>query len=53
MVPFLLKKGITRRNALKLADSLPFKNKRVRELAPEDFSFLTNEIMQKEKHYLK
>lgn len=51
-VPFLLKRGIKRRNVLKLADSLPFHNKRVRELAPEDFGFLTNELIQKEKHYL-
>jgi 16S rRNA (adenine1518-N6/adenine1519-N6)-dimethyltransferase len=50
--PFLLKRGIKRRNVLKLADSLPFHNKRVRELAPEDFGFLTNELIQKEKHYL-
>jgi 16S rRNA (adenine1518-N6/adenine1519-N6)-dimethyltransferase len=51
-VPFLLKRGIKRRNVLMLADSLPFHNKRVRELTPEDFGFLTNELIQKEKLYL-
>jgi len=47
VIPFLNKKGIEREDATILADSLPFHNKRVRELPPEDFGVLTNEIIQK------
>jgi len=47
IIPFLCKKGVEREDAAILADSLPFHNKRVRELAPEDFGALTNEIIQK------
>jgi len=47
-LPFLLKRRIAKEKALKLADSLLFHQKRVRELAPEDFGVLTNEITEKE-----
>jgi len=47
VIPFLCKKGMERGDATVLADSLPFHNKRVRELPPEDFGVLTNEIIQK------
>jgi 16S rRNA (adenine1518-N6/adenine1519-N6)-dimethyltransferase len=46
ILPFLHKRGIEGGNALELADSLPLHNKRVRELAPEDFGTLTNEIIR-------
>jgi 16S rRNA (adenine1518-N6/adenine1519-N6)-dimethyltransferase len=44
---YLLKKGITKTKAQELADSLTFHDKRVRDLAPEDFGALTNEILEK------
>jgi 16S rRNA (adenine1518-N6/adenine1519-N6)-dimethyltransferase len=44
---YLLKKGMTKAKAQELADSLTFHDKRVRELAPEDFGALTNEILEK------
>jgi len=47
VIPFLCKKGVEREDATILADSLPFHNRRVRELSPEDFGALTNEIIQK------
>jgi len=47
VIPFLHKKGIEKEDATTLADSLPFHNKRVRELPPEDFGILTNAIIQK------
>ena len=47
IIPLLHKRGIKGGNALKLADSLVFHAKRVRELAPEDFGILTNEIVRK------
>lgn len=46
VLPFLHKRGIKRGNALGLADSLPFHDKRVRGLAPEDFGTLANEIFR-------
>ncbi|MEM2935632.1 MAG: 16S rRNA (adenine(1518)-N(6)/adenine(1519)-N(6))-dimethyltransferase RsmA [Candidatus Bathyarchaeia archaeon] len=49
VIPFLYRRGMGRGDATLLADSLPFHNKRVRELAPEDFGALTNEIIQKLK----
>jgi 16S rRNA (adenine1518-N6/adenine1519-N6)-dimethyltransferase len=45
--PFLEKRGIKKEKAQELADSLTFHDKRVRELAPEDFGALTNEILEK------
>jgi 16S rRNA (adenine1518-N6/adenine1519-N6)-dimethyltransferase len=47
ILPFLHKRGIKGRTAVELADSLVFHAKRVRELAPEDFGVLSNEIVQK------
>jgi 16S rRNA (adenine1518-N6/adenine1519-N6)-dimethyltransferase len=44
---YLLKKGMTKAKAQELADSLTFHDKRVRNLAPEDFGALTNEILEK------
>ncbi|MGQ9460032.1 MAG: 16S rRNA (adenine(1518)-N(6)/adenine(1519)-N(6))-dimethyltransferase RsmA [Candidatus Bathyarchaeaceae archaeon] len=46
ILPFLHKRGIKGGNALGLADSLPFHDKRVRGLAPEDFGVLANEIVR-------
>lgn len=47
ILSFLRKRGIKRGNAVRMADSLTFHDKRVRELAPEDFGALTNEVIQK------
>lgn len=44
---YLLKKGMHKAKAQELADSLTFHDKRVRELAPEDFGALSNEILEK------
>jgi len=44
---FFQKRGIAKVKARELADSLTFHDKRVRELAPEDFGALTNEIIEK------
>jgi len=44
---FLKRRGMMREKAQELADSLSFHDKRVRELAPEDFGALTNEIIEK------
>lgn len=46
ILPFLHKRRIKGGNALGLADSLPFHDKRVRGLAPEDFGTLANEIVR-------
>jgi len=43
IVPFL-RRRMGKTDTAKLADSIPFHDKRVRELAPEDFAALTNEI---------
>jgi len=48
VLPFLLKHRIAKERAMKLADTLLFHEKRVRELAPEDFGALANEIVEKE-----
>ncbi len=47
VIPLLHKRGIKGGNAVGLADSLPFHDKRVRRLAPEDFGTLANEIVRK------
>jgi 16S rRNA (adenine1518-N6/adenine1519-N6)-dimethyltransferase len=47
LVPFLRKRKITGKEALKLADSMVYSEKRVRELAPEDFAILANELLRK------
>jgi len=43
----IIKLGLRRDEAQRLADSLTFHDKRVRELAPEDLGALTNEILEK------
>ena len=45
VLPFLQKHGVARDKAQVMADSLTFHDKRVREIAPEDFGALTNEIL--------
>jgi 16S rRNA (adenine1518-N6/adenine1519-N6)-dimethyltransferase len=47
VIPFLQRQGFGREEALKIADSLLFHDKRVRELAPEDFGAIANEITRK------
>jgi 16S rRNA (adenine1518-N6/adenine1519-N6)-dimethyltransferase len=47
LIPFLRKSEITRKEAVELADSTIYSTKRVRELAPEDFGILTNELIRK------
>jgi len=47
ILPFLRKRGMKRENAIRIADSLTFHDKRVRELAPEDFGALTDEVIRK------
>lgn len=43
VLPFIKSRHLASdRNAVKLADSIPFREKRVRELAPEDFGALIN-----------
>lgn len=49
ILPFLYKRGIQRGKAEDLADTLSFHAKRVRELAPEAFYALANEIAEKQK----
>jgi len=46
-VHYLLKRRMNKAKAQELADSLTFHDKRVRELAPEDFGALSNEILEK------
>lgn len=47
VAPFLQRQGFGREEASKIADSLLFHDKRVRELAPEDFGAIANEISRK------
>ena len=47
IIPFLHKRGIKGGKAVELADSLVFHAKRVRELAPEDFGVLSNEVFRR------
>jgi 16S rRNA (adenine1518-N6/adenine1519-N6)-dimethyltransferase len=47
LMPFLARQGIRKGKIMELADSLPYHNRRVRELAPEDFGVLANEILKK------
>ena len=47
IIPFLRRRGVKGKEARRLADSLPFHDKRVRRLAPEDFGFLANEIVRR------
>lgn len=47
ITPFLAKLGIEKEKVMEIADSLLYHDKRVRELAPEDFGVLANEIHRK------
>jgi 16S rRNA (adenine1518-N6/adenine1519-N6)-dimethyltransferase len=47
VVQYFREHGINKHKASKLAVTLPFREKRVRDLAPEDFGELANEIFQK------
>lgn len=47
LILFLRKREITGRDAVELADSTVYSAKRVRELAPEDFGILANELLRK------
>jgi len=47
LISFLRKREITGKEAVELADSTVYSAKRVRELAPEDFGILTNELLRK------
>ncbi|PVX25964.1 MAG: ribosomal RNA small subunit methyltransferase A [Candidatus Bathyarchaeum sp.] len=47
LIPFLRKREMVRKEAVGLADSIVYSTKRVRELAPEDFGILTNELLRK------
>jgi 16S rRNA (adenine1518-N6/adenine1519-N6)-dimethyltransferase len=47
LTPFLRKRGMNRKESVELADSTIYRAKRVRELAPEDFGILTNELLRK------
>lgn len=45
IIPFLRNRGIEKKDTIKLADSLLFHDKRVRQLAPEDFGALADEFV--------
>ncbi len=47
IIPFLRKRIMNRKEAAEVADSTIYRTKRVRELAPEDFGILTNELLRK------
>jgi 16S rRNA (adenine1518-N6/adenine1519-N6)-dimethyltransferase len=47
VIPFLRQHEISKNEITLFADSLTYSQKRVRELAPEDFGLLANEIFQK------
>jgi len=47
LILFLRKRELSREDAVELADSIVYSSKRVRELAPEDFGILTNELLRK------
>jgi 16S rRNA (adenine1518-N6/adenine1519-N6)-dimethyltransferase len=49
LIPFLREHGMAGKEAVELADSLVYSAKRVRELSPEDFGILTNELLCKLK----
>ena len=44
LIPFLYQHELSRENAAELADSIIYSEMRVRELAPEDFGILSNEL---------
>lgn len=47
VLPLLRSRGMARGDAAGLADSLPFRDRRVRELAPEDFGALSGEVSKR------
>jgi 16S rRNA (adenine1518-N6/adenine1519-N6)-dimethyltransferase len=47
LISFLSKFKLSKEKTLELADSMVYSAKRVRELAPEDFGILTNELLRK------
>ncbi|MFA5363766.1 MAG: 16S rRNA (adenine(1518)-N(6)/adenine(1519)-N(6))-dimethyltransferase RsmA [Candidatus Bathyarchaeia archaeon] len=47
LVPFLRKREMDRKEALNFADSIVYSTKRVRELSPEDFGVLANELIKR------
>jgi 16S rRNA (adenine1518-N6/adenine1519-N6)-dimethyltransferase len=47
LISFLRQRQLSKKEAIALADSMIYSEKRVRELAPEDFGLLTNEIIKK------
>lgn len=47
IIPFLLQHEMSKNEVKIFADSLTYGQKRVRELTPEDFGFLANELFQK------
>jgi len=47
LILFLRKRELSREDAVELADSIVYSSKRVRELAPEDFGILTNDLLRK------
>jgi len=49
VVPFMQKQGFGREEASKIGNSLLFHDKRVRELAPEDFGAIANEVARKKR----
>ena len=51
IIPFLREYKIPKTKAVAFADSLFYSERRVRELAPEDFGLMANEIFQKMKTY--
>lgn len=46
ILPLLRKQGVSDQEAAEKADSLPFKDRRVRDLTPEEFGALANELSQ-------
>jgi 16S rRNA (adenine1518-N6/adenine1519-N6)-dimethyltransferase len=52
ILPFLRDYQVNEKNLVKYADFLPFHNRRVRELSPEEFGCLANVINQKEREGL-
>ena len=47
LIFFLRQRQLPKKEAIDLADSMIYSEKRVRELAPEDFGILTNELIKK------
>jgi 16S rRNA (adenine1518-N6/adenine1519-N6)-dimethyltransferase len=47
VLSYVIKQGLSKDKAQRFADGLTFHDKRVRELAPEDFGALSNEILEK------